>query len=140
MGKTAPPAKVQSRGHEIADVDARALIWSAAAVVITMIACAYIVDVLVVASAPDFEGIQDIGRPAAEALAEVPRPISRGLPSTPIQGPEALVRSKEALLHGYGWVDREATIARIPIERAMKLIVNEGLPDFGGGSAVKRRR
>jgi hypothetical protein len=140
MGKNAPSAKAQSRGHEIADVDARALIWGAVAVVITMIACAYIVDVLIGASAPDNEGIQNFGRPAAEALAKPPRPPSRGLPSTPIQGPEALARRKEALLHGYGWVDKKATIARIPIERAMKLIVNEGLPDFGEGSAVKRRR
>lgn len=31
--------------------------------------------------------------------------------------------AEEPLLHGYAWVDREAGIARIPIARAMELIV-----------------
>jgi hypothetical protein len=29
---------------------------------------------------------------------------------------------KQALLHGYGWVDRKRGIVRIPIERAMNVI------------------
>ena len=33
-----------------------------------------------------------------------------------------------ALLEGYGWVNKEAGIARIPIEDAMKMVVERGLP------------
>jgi hypothetical protein len=32
------------------------------------------------------------------------------------------------LLEGYGWVDREAGVVRLPIERAMELLLERGLP------------
>lgn len=39
------------------------------------------------------------------------------------------VRAREQeLLHGYGWVDEKAGIARVPIAEAKKLIVERGLP------------
>lgn len=36
-------------------------------------------------------------------------------------------------LNSYGWVDRSAGIARIPIDRAMQLLLERGLPDVGAG-------
>jgi hypothetical protein len=33
------------------------------------------------------------------------------------------------LLTSYGWIDREAGIARIPIERAMEIVAANGLPN-----------
>jgi len=39
----------------------------------------------------------------------------------------------EATLNSYGWVDRKAGVARIPIERAMQLTIERGLPEVGGG-------
>jgi hypothetical protein len=35
---------------------------------------------------------------------------------------------EDALLHSYGWVDRQAGIVRIPIERALTLLTERGLP------------
>lgn len=35
--------------------------------------------------------------------------------------------AEEAQLHSYGWVDREAGIAAIPIERAMEILASRGL-------------
>jgi hypothetical protein len=35
---------------------------------------------------------------------------------------------EDALLHSYGWVDRQAGIVRIPIDRAMTLLTERGLP------------
>jgi hypothetical protein len=34
-------------------------------------------------------------------------------------------REQAALLHGYGWVDREHAIARMPIDRAMQRVAAE---------------
>lgn len=31
-------------------------------------------------------------------------------------------------LHGYGWVDRDAGVVHVPIDRAMDLLVERGLP------------
>ena len=35
---------------------------------------------------------------------------------------------EDAVLTTYGWVDRNTGVARIPIERAMDLLVERGLP------------
>ena len=36
-------------------------------------------------------------------------------------------------LHSYGWIDRKAGIVHIPIERAMELLMERGLPEVGAG-------
>ena len=36
--------------------------------------------------------------------------------------------SEDAILNSYGWVDKNAGIVRIPIDEAMKLILQRGLP------------
>ena len=41
--------------------------------------------------------------------------------------------AEDAELNSYGWIDRNAGIARIPIDRAMQLILERGLPDVGAG-------
>ena len=46
----------------------------------------------------------------------------------PQQELQQLREKQKALLEGYGWVDKEAGVARIPIEEAMKLVVERGLP------------
>jgi hypothetical protein len=35
---------------------------------------------------------------------------------------------EDAMLRGYGWVNRDAGVARIPIDRAMDLLAERGLP------------
>jgi hypothetical protein len=39
-----------------------------------------------------------------------------------------MLAEENAALATYGWVDRDAGIVRIPIERAMELLVLRGLP------------
>jgi hypothetical protein len=41
--------------------------------------------------------------------------------------------SQEDQLNSYGWVDEKAGMAHIPIERAMDLIVQQGLPVYSQG-------
>jgi len=43
--------------------------------------------------------------------------------------------NQEKQLRSYGWVDEKDGVARIPIERAMELIVQRGLPVYPQGSA-----
>lgn len=42
-----------------------------------------------------------------------------------------LRKSEQAMLGGYGWVDREKGVVRIPIEEAMSLLAERGLPVRG---------
>jgi hypothetical protein len=62
-----------------------------------------------------------------EALA---RPAPPPLPLDVEAGEQlrALRGEERALLEGYGWIDQEARIVRIPIARAMELVVERGLP------------
>ena len=39
-----------------------------------------------------------------------------------------LRRSEDEVLQSYGWIDRSAGIVRIPVEQAMKLTAERGLP------------
>ena len=76
---------------------------------------------------------------AREARRGAPLPplAAAGLRRTPPEPrlePDALrprrrmLAEETAALTTYGWVDREAGIVRIPIERAMELLVERGLP------------
>ena len=50
----------------------------------------------------------------------------------PQQELQQLREKQKALLEGYGWVNKEAGVARIPIEEAMRLVVERGLPTREG--------
>jgi hypothetical protein len=50
------------------------------------------------------------------------------LQTTPRQDLRDFRAQEDAILESYGWVDKNAGIVRIPIERAMQLTVEQGLP------------
>jgi len=56
------------------------------------------------------------------------RPPEPRLQTDPQQDLRDLRSRQEDLLKGYGWVNKEAGVARIPIEDAMKIVVERGLP------------
>ena len=50
----------------------------------------------------------------------------------------AALRAREnAELEGYGWVDKKAGVVRIPIDRAMELLSQRGLPVRAGTNAPR---
>jgi len=53
-----------------------------------------------------------------------PSPQGRQVESSP-QDLRAFLRDKRARLGGYGWVDRDAGVIHVPIERAMQRMVEE---------------
>lgn len=55
-------------------------------------------------------------------------PPSPRFQENPQQELQDLRTKQESLLKGYGWVNKEAGVARIPIEDAMKMVVERGLP------------
>jgi len=55
----------------------------------------------------------------------VPRPQ---LQPDPVADYNVYRLSAKEILDSYGWVDRNAGIARIPIDKAMDLVVERGLP------------
>jgi hypothetical protein len=55
-------------------------------------------------------------------------PPSPRFQENPQEELQELRAKQKALLEGYGWVNKEAGVARIPIEDAMKIVVERGLP------------
>ena len=63
------------------------------------------------------------------------------LQTNPRAGPRAIcARSEDEVLDSYGWVDKNAGVVRIPIDEAMKLTLERGLPRDGAGEAMNVRR
>jgi hypothetical protein len=50
------------------------------------------------------------------------------LQDNPQQDLRDLRARQQSMLTGYGWVSKQAGVARIPIEEAMRIVVERGLP------------
>jgi hypothetical protein len=74
--------------------------------------------------------------PSADAFAGAHRNVEtvagkKAFPHLQLAPPEDLGKfrtGEEAELNSYGWIDRTAGVVRIPIARAMDLILERGLP------------
>jgi len=65
--------------------------------------------------------------PLAEANARRLPPEPRLEPSPP-KAYREWRRQEEAMVSGYGWADERARVARIPLDRAMEIVLEKGLP------------
>jgi hypothetical protein len=76
------------------------------------------------------------GREARRVPAEYPLAVSQGerlppeprLQTNPREDLRELRAKEDERLGSYGWVDKNAGVVRIPIDAAMKLMVERGLP------------
>jgi|KBSSwiStaDraftv2_1062776.scaffolds.fasta_scaffold05247_8 hypothetical protein len=55
-------------------------------------------------------------------------PVAPRLEPLPLEPRIALRAAEDEQLSTYGWVDRKAGVARIPIDRAIELVVEHGVP------------
>ena len=107
-----------ANGHEPHDVAARPLLLAALA----------LGAVLLLVSGGQLLLLRHFERRAAEREAPVAPLAEARTPPEPRLLPEPrralleLRAEEDALLHGYGWVNREAGIVRIPIERAIDVL------------------
>lgn len=92
-------------------------------------------------------------RASAARRAEPPSPLV--FVPDPVAGPKlenrpgralaAMRAQEESRLQGYGWIDQEKGIVHIPIERAMEILVDRGLParqsepTRAGGRGARRK-
>ena len=62
------------------------------------------------------------------AVGQVKNPPAPNLQPQPFKDIYLLRKGEAEKLESYGWVDKEGGIARLPIERAMELTLERGLP------------
>jgi hypothetical protein len=121
------------RAHETSDANIRNLI------IFGVILCCLLIAGLLLSGAVFhyFVGHQGLGPPAS------PFENVRMLPPEPrlqVTAPKDLEQYKAAqdeILNNYGWVDQQAGIVRIPIDRAMDILLQKGLPVHGTAPAKR---
>jgi hypothetical protein len=114
-------------GHEERDIAVRPIAYVVAGLVAVVIAVFIFIQVLLNV----FAGIQSRRSAAPSPLAGaygLKEPPAPRLQTHPVLDLEDLRARDQALLSGYGWVDRDAGVVRIPIERAIDLLATRGLP------------
>jgi len=124
-------ATSNSHGHEGKDVDVPALFTIA---LLLLLSCFVIV--IVVAAIMRYFKAHEPSRTAGQANMPVIRTLEFPQPTLLVKSGASLAElraAEESDLNSYGWVDRASGTARIPIDRAMELLLQRGLPDSGSG-------
>jgi hypothetical protein len=130
---TSEPAAAET-GHETSDLGAKniALFGAGLAVLITvaLLVCYALVVWM---------------RESEARRAEPPSPLA--VTREPTSGPQLLVepgralkamrQQEEARLKSYGWIDQEKGIVHVPIERAIEMLAEKGLPARPGKAQTK---
>jgi hypothetical protein len=69
-----------------------------------------------------------LGEPASPLAVVRQLPPAPRLQVNPAEDLQKMRAHEDEVLHSYGWVDRRAGIVRIPIDRAIDLQLEKGLP------------
>jgi hypothetical protein len=111
-------------GYERSDAEPRSLVhsgaWLIAILVVVFVSMAWLFN---------FYGkVQSLGKPAspfenARVLPPAPR-----LQVEPRAELHAYCEQQDKLLNSYGWADEHNGVVRIPVDRAMELTLQQGLP------------
>jgi hypothetical protein len=75
--------------------------------------------------------------PLASTLSRTEPPLPRLQPD-PRADLLAFRAKEDAVLHTYGWVDKSRGIVRVPIERAMEILAQRGLPSRAAATGEAR--
>jgi hypothetical protein len=123
--------------HEESDVNVRGVLGFAAGLLVTAVLIQFMVWLLFVYFS---------GREAARVAPEYPLaageqtrvPPEPRLQTNPREDLRALRAREDAVLNSYGWVDKTAGVVRIPIDEAIRLTVQRGLPVRQGSGRTRK--
>jgi len=114
----------QGSHYETSDANIRAIVkftvGLAVLIVAAMVAMVWLFGYL--------KATQQLGPPASPFAESQTSPPSPRLQVRPVQDLKQLRSAEDEKLNSYGWVDQKAGLARIPIDRAMDLLAQKGLP------------
>lgn len=112
-----------ARDHEHSDVNVGGILWVAFGLLVS----AAVIQLLIFGLFGYFakRGAPAGPQPSIESL--LPAEPTR-LQKDPEGDLKRMQQEVDRIMNGYRWLDREAGVARIPVERAMKLLLERGLP------------
>jgi hypothetical protein len=121
----------QTAMHEQRDVSVRVVTWFAVGLVVSAIIIHLALAGLYKLFEHQHPSPDAPSRIALHPQNRAPAPQLQTAPQTDLRNYE---HEENAKLNSYGWIDKQAGIIHIPIERAMDLIAQRGLPTRGAGS------
>ena len=111
-------------GHETKDVDPAGVLWLALAVALVVGA----VQVALLLFQYYMQRSAAAEDPPRSPVADVQqRPPQPRLQQHPTRDYQAYQREQQDILNSYGWVDKQQKITRIPIDRAIELLLERGI-------------
>lgn len=116
------------RDHERSDANAK---WIFAVVIFLFISAMAMHGIVVgfLSALKQGPGPTDFWRPLESLMHAGPkRPPFPVLQVSPSADLNFFRKKEQAQLETYGWINRTSGIVRVPIERAMELVLNQGLP------------
>lgn len=115
-------------GHQASEINLRAVTWTAIGLTISVIViCLGVGGLFIFFERQAASGSPPSGISTASRLPPAPR-----LQSDPTADWQQFLEAENAKLNSYGWIDKSAGVIRIPIDRAMDLLAQRGLPARGG--------
>jgi hypothetical protein len=137
---TSKPNERSNAGYETTDAEARPIWISAGGLVVTVALVVLGISLMFAwlherdLANQQRTRVERVTAAVAETRPQFPEPRLQVAPQVDL----ATLRAREdEELKTYGWVDRKAGVVRIPIERAMDLLVSKGLPVRGDPNAPK---
>ncbi len=120
--------------HESSDINVRAILWFVA----VLFAIVAVIDVAMIGMFKALNYYETKNEPYVSPVA-IPagQPLGApGLQLTPWVDLKKFRTEQLAHLHGYGWVDEQGGVARIPIAKAKDLLLKQGIavrPELADG-------
>lgn len=120
------PEESLKLGYEVRDANTRLIVWLSVGLIILIVVVFGVVGLLY--------NFLNISRAAQSAPPPPLLKEAQGLPPGPLlqrnpaQDWQHMRTEQDAILNSYGWVDKQAGVVHIPIERAIELTLERGLP------------
>ena len=118
-----PPGSTYEHTDASVGIIAKFLLWLAVSAVVIHVGLGFLYGLLIDYSMETGEQRYPLAAEQGERLPPAPR-----LQQFPHNDLYQFRVGEEAFLEGYGWMNKEAGIVHIPIEDAMRLVVERGLP------------
>jgi hypothetical protein len=129
-------------GHQTSEINLRLVTWTAIGLMVSVIA----VFVTVGGLFSLFKHHYASGSTPSTITAPGRLPPAPRLQTNPASDLQQLLEAENAKLNSYGWIDKSAGVIRIPIDRAMDLLAQRGLPtrgddrEMGGKTPLQMRQ
>jgi hypothetical protein len=123
--------------HEGSDVNVRAILGWGAGLLVAAVLIHFVVwlPFLYLSGRETTRDAVDYPLAAGQATRVPPEPR---LQTTPREDLRALRAREQEILSSYGWVDKTTGVVRIPIDEAMKLTLERGLPARSAAGESKK--